>query len=267
MSEKMVIDRTATPVSYLDLVEDLKSLGLKAGDQVMLHVSMSKIGWIIGGERTLIEAVMAVISRKGTLVMPSQTGNISDPALWENPPVPASWVEKIRAHMPAYDKDRSPAYAIGRVAEYFRTYPGVERSDHPKNAFAAWGKNTRAILHPHLLGHAFDAESPLGRMLESQFKILMIGTTYDTVTALHYAESQVYVKKAEKEFYVVSHEHERAIKHVWEFAYTTEAFHALGRAYESTYTVQIGSIGQAEGRLIPMPHLVAFGIQFMEEKA
>lgn len=263
MSERSVIEKTNVPISHTDLVEDLKALGLQAGDKVMFHVSLAKIGWIIGGERTLIEALMTVVTDEGTLVMPSQTGNLSDPAVWENPPVPAEWVEKIKAHMPAYDKAKTPAYGIGRVAEYFRTYPGVKRSSHPRSAFAAWGKDAETILSPHAPGHAFDEESPLHRMHEAHFKLLMIGTHYDTLTALHYAESLVAIQKTERELYYVANEKNAEVRHVWEYDYSTEKFQGCGRAFEQAHKISQGPLGQAQCRLIPMRDIVHFAVDYL----
>lgn len=263
MSEIKVIEKTKSPISKRDLIEDIKALGLSPGDSVMFHVSLAKIGWIIGGERTLIEALMEVVTEEGMLVMPSQTGNLSDPALWENPPVPAEWVEKIKKHMPAYDPLKTPAYGIGRVAEYFRTYPGVKRSSHPRSAFAAWGKKAEAILHPHLPGHAFDEESPLHRMYETNFKLLMIGTHYDTLTALHYAESLVATQKSEKELYYVQTKEGSNPRYVWEYDYSTSIFQECGRAFERQDTLTKGMIGQADSRLICMREIIDFAVEYM----
>ena len=264
MSEKKVIEKTQVPVSKTDIIRDLKALNIQSGDQIMLHVSLSKIGWIIGAERALIEALMEVITEKGTLVMPAQTGNLSDPALWENPPVPANWVEKIKANMLPYDPDKSPVYSIGRVAEYFRTYPGVKRSMHPRSAFSGWGHGIEAILNPHEPGHAFDEKSPLHRMLDQSFKLLMIGTHYDTLTALHYAESQAYVQKAEKEVYYVEENGQTNMQTVLEYAYTTDAFNALGKAFEKTNHVQKGYVGYALTRVIEMSEIIPFAIDYFE---
>lgn len=263
MSERTVIERTRFPFARADLVEDLKALGLQAGDAVMFHVSLAKIGWIIGAERTLIEALMTVVTPEGTLVMPSQTGNLSDPAQWENPPVPAAWVDKIKANMPAYDPAKTPAYGIGRVAEYFRTYPGVQRSAHPRSAFAAWGKGADTILTPHAPGHAFDEESPLHRMHEADFKLLMIGTHYDTLTALHYAESLAAIQKTERELYYVAGDPVSETRFVWDYDYSTEMFQACGRSFERTACISQGPVGNAQSRLFPMRDIVAFAVDYL----
>lgn len=40
--------------------------------------------------------------------MPTQSGQLSDPAGWGDPPVPAEWIDELRDTLPAYDPDLTP---------------------------------------------------------------------------------------------------------------------------------------------------------------
>src|SRR5690625_5814784 len=53
----------------------------------------------------------------GTLVMPSQTGDLSDPVNWGNPPVPEDWWEEIRQTMPPYHPEITPTRGMGQIAD------------------------------------------------------------------------------------------------------------------------------------------------------
>lgn len=256
MSEKLVIERSFGPISKLDLMRDFKALGIHSSDGIILHVSLSKIGWIIGGEVTLIQALLDTLN-EGTIVMPTQTGNYGDPARWENPPVPKSWVPKIKDHMPAYDKRITPPYHLGRVSELFSRYPGVIRSDHPQASFAAIGKDAEALMSDHALDCAFGEKSPLKKMLDKDFKILMIGTDYDTTTAMHFAETQVYPKKTKKEWlYYLDEKNQRQTKEVLDYHYSTEYFKKLGKTFEKETIIKQGLIGQAPSKLVNMNELI-----------
>lgn len=256
MSEKMVIDRSFGPISKLDLIRDLKTLGIKPNDGVIFHVALSKIGWIIGAEVTLIQALIEVL-HEGTLVMPTQTGNYGDPSKWENPPVPKSWVSKIKDHMPAFDPNITPPYHMGKVSELFSHYPGTKRSKHPQVSFTAYGKEALEVTKTHDLDCGFGDQSPLKKMCDRQYKVLMIGTDYDTNTAMHYAETKVYPKKTRKEMiYYLSDSNERVAEEVIDYHYSTEFFKKIGRSFEKENTFRQGLVGQANSKLIDMNTLV-----------
>ena len=56
MSEADVIKQSNKPQSKTSIKKDLQALGLKSGDIILVHSSMSKIGWIAGREIAVIEA-------------------------------------------------------------------------------------------------------------------------------------------------------------------------------------------------------------------
>ena len=77
--ELEIVKRTKTPITKTRLIQDLREIGVETGDVLIVHSSMSSVGWIVGGARTIIEALMEVLTEKGTLVMPSQ-GGATDPS-------------------------------------------------------------------------------------------------------------------------------------------------------------------------------------------
>ncbi|MCF7928396.1 MAG: AAC(3) family N-acetyltransferase [Spirochaetales bacterium] len=169
--------------------------------KVLVHSSLSAIGWICGGALTLIEALEEVIRPYGTLVMPAHSGNLSDPAGWENPPVPESWWETIRQQMPAFDPERTPTAGVGSVPELFRNFPGVLRSSHPHFSFAAWGADTEELLDRHELDYGLGEASPLGKLYRADADVLVIGSGFSTNTCFHLAEYRSdYPGKKETEY-------------------------------------------------------------------
>ena len=97
MSEKNIIDRTATPLTVPSLTEQLRSCGLAEGQTVLVHLAMSKLGWIIGGAQAVILALLAAVGESGTIMMPTNNSSNIDPWEAQNPPIPEEWWQTIRA--------------------------------------------------------------------------------------------------------------------------------------------------------------------------
>src|SRR5580704_5852962 len=59
------------PVTVDMLVTDLVRLGVEPGSTVLLHSSLSSLGWVCGGARTVVDAMLEVLGGDGTLVVPT----------------------------------------------------------------------------------------------------------------------------------------------------------------------------------------------------
>ncbi|MGB0571193.1 MAG: aminoglycoside N(3)-acetyltransferase [Alphaproteobacteria bacterium] len=167
------------------IAQGLRTLGLDAGDIVCVHVGMKSLGLVIGGTRAVVEALTTAVGPDGTIMMPAFSGDLSDPAEWQYPPAPADRIDEIRAQIPAYDPACTPTRGIGQVAEYFRNYPGVRRSPHPQSSFAALGAAADALVAEHPYDNRFGPSSPLGKLVDLDGKVLLIGAPHDTVSLFH----------------------------------------------------------------------------------
>ena len=58
MSEASVIQKSIRPQTKDTLKEDFQKIGIQKGDIVLVHSSMSQIGWIAGREIAVIEALI-----------------------------------------------------------------------------------------------------------------------------------------------------------------------------------------------------------------
>src|SRR5687768_13783978 len=83
--EKDLIDRTPELRTRQSLAADLRRLGLRPGTVVIVHSSLSSLGWVCGGSVPVVQALMDVLTEAGTLVMPTHSGEYSDPAQWQSP--------------------------------------------------------------------------------------------------------------------------------------------------------------------------------------
>ena len=128
VSEGDAIKAVQNPATVESLVRDLRSLGLRAGMTVMVHSSLSQIGYVSGGAHAVVEALLEAVGITGTIVMPTHSTDLSDPSTWSNPPVPSAWWDKLRKHMPAYDERLTPTRRMGAIT------PTTPRSISPSTA-------------------------------------------------------------------------------------------------------------------------------------
>jgi len=169
-----------------DLASDLTSLGLAAGDVVMVHASLRAIGEVAGGPDQVHLAIKDVITDRGTMFMYASCPDYVDEVGRGNltPEQEAEVLEKLPAFDPLTARS---ARDNGALVELFRTFPGTRVNDHVAR-FAVWGKHTDHLLSPQPWDFAFGHGSLLDRFVDLDGKILLLGSDHDNVTFLHYAE-------------------------------------------------------------------------------
>ena len=171
-----------------DILSALSEVGVCNGQTIMVHTSLSSLGFVCGGAQVIIEALLETVGTEGTIMMPTQSWKNLDPATgvqWEEP---ENWWQLIRENWPAYNKDITPTNTMGTVAEMFRKWPGTLRSDHPARSVAAWGKHAEYLTSAHDLSNIFGDGSPIGKLYEQDGLVLLIGVGYDKNTSLHLAD-------------------------------------------------------------------------------
>ena len=266
MSEKEVVLNTQIPITKESLVHDLKELGLKRGDLIIAHASMSKLGWIIGREVTIIDALLEALTDEGTLIMPSQTGDNSDPTYWQKPPVPSVWIDIIKEHMPVYDPLRTPTRSMGKVVDQLLLHPGSLRSYHPQVSFCGIGKHALEILSNHQLSPGLGKGSPLQKLYDLNAKILLLGVTYSNCTSLHLPQTLsnhiTYHTNGSK---MLVDGQPQWVEYQ-EVDYDDEYFEELGNDFEKEYSVNKYRIGNYECRLIDMKTLCDYALYWINKK-
>ena len=265
MTEIDEIARSTAPLTVDEIVRDLSALGVPAGKPLIAHVSLSALGWVAGGAQAVIEALFRSLGGDGTLVMASQSTQLSEPAYWSDPPVPASWISSIRAATPAYDPDLTPARGMGAVVQCLLQSSRTHRSPHPLYSFCAQGKQAEAIVARHPLSSSFGDESPLGRLYELDASVLLLGVGQERNTSLHLAESRANWpgKKTYTSSAPVNVDGERQWVLFKDQIVDPADFPVLGTAFSRIGKLATGHVGAAPSQLMKMREIVDFAVGWL----
>ena len=170
------------------IIAGLHALGVREGMLVEVHASLSSMGWVLGGARTVVDAILELIGEEGTILMPVHTTDNSEPSSWVNPPAePSAW-QMIRSEMPAYDPEHSDLKEMGAVAENLIRREGTVISNHPTLSYAAKGRYASLLCNRQSMHFPLAEESPAARLYELRGSVLLLGTGFDKCTCLHLAE-------------------------------------------------------------------------------
>jgi aminoglycoside 3-N-acetyltransferase len=159
------------------LLLQLQQAGIRQSDVLMVHSSLSKMGFVEGGASTLIKTLQEAIGITGTLVMPSF------PAIGFN--------HDYLKQTSVFDVEQTPS-KMGSVTETFRLLPHVKRSWHPTDAVCALGPQANFLTNTHHLQTTpYHIESPFYKLCELNAKILLIGVDFNSLTNLHTLEDAI----------------------------------------------------------------------------
>lgn len=264
MTINTLIEQTPEPRTVQSITEDLRRLGVSDGMTIISHASLSSMGWVCGGAAAVVQALLNAIGESGTLVMPANSSDYSDPDLWKNPPVPTAWCPIIRDTMPAFDPQTTPTSRMGRIAECFRTWPGTHRSIHPATSFCAKGPTADTLLRNHQLDDSLGINSPLGALYKLEASILLIGVGHESNTSLHLAEYISGTRPRKKEGAAMTLNGRREWVCYSDVDYDTSEFPKIGTCFEQAFPecVQRGMVGSAESRLLQVRPLVDFAVDW-----
>ena len=182
------------PAGPDQLAADLRSLGLRRGQDLLIHCSLRQFGRINGGPAALLSAIRDVAGPEATLVVPTHTtlNSLSSRAfLAATAGLDADGRARFVAAMPGFDPASTPSTGMGALAEYLRTHPSAHRSSHPQASFTAIGPRAHACTFVHDLDCHLGDRSPLGWLYAADAAVLLLGVGYSVCTAFHLAEYRV----------------------------------------------------------------------------
>ncbi len=250
-----------------ELIEHFKELGLKQGDLIEVHSSLSSFGYIVGGSQTVVDALMECVGYNGTILMPLQCLENSEPSTWINPKVHPNYIKEIRTKLPAFDSKSSNVINMGEIIDNFRRRDNTIISNHPNKAFIAWGKYSKLICNYQSSNFAFSMESPPARLYELKGKILLLGVNYDSITSLHLAEYYGDYTPIKLNCAMVNENGFKKFKKFLDIEHNDQIFNEVGKILESQGFVKSVEIGNALCRLLPFNPLVDLTVKYIRENS
>lgn len=150
----------------------LAAVGVTAGDGLLVHSALQFFGKPEGGLEMYLDALLAAIGPKGTLAVPT---------------FPFTFNRGLD-----YDPATTPSKDMGVFSEFVRTQAGARRTKHPMQSLTIIGAAADDLASRDTPS-AFDAGSAFERMLELNFKLLLLGADVQATSIVHYSEQRAAV--------------------------------------------------------------------------
>jgi aminoglycoside 3-N-acetyltransferase len=249
------------PATRSSLKSDLRRIGVRGGDVLMVHASIRAVGAVTGGVNVIVQALLDAIGPAGTLV-----------AYVDYEPF---YSESDELEVPVFDKQIAHAARDhGVLHETIRTWPGALRSDHPDAGVVAVGALAEWITADHPFQYGYGEGSPFDKVVQASCRVLMLGAPLDTITLLHYAEHKARIpdKRIRRYRRLMPSENGPEWIQFEEFdtgdpvhdSLPANCFEKIAVDYLATGQGNRGMIGAACCFLFDGPGLVGFGVEWLE---
>jgi aminoglycoside 3-N-acetyltransferase len=267
LSDDSPVDRVDDPVTPARIARELGALGVAPDATLLLHSSLSSLGYVPGGAKGVVEGLRRAVP-EGTLVVPTHSTDLTDPSDWENPPVPESWHETVRETTPAYRPDATPTRGMGAIPDCLRDYDAAVRSVHPHYSFAALGPDADRVTRDHALADGLGEDSPLASVYELDGSVLVLGCSLGRNTSLHLAEHRADLDhEFERQGAPLRVDGDREWVEFETLAYEDADFADCAAAFADAHPgrVDTGTVGAADATLYDQPALVDFAADWLGE--
>jgi len=232
---------------------------------LMVHSSLSSIGWVEGGPSTVVRALLEAVGVPDSKAKSREGGTLVMPAATPYPSDPTTWTEVQRSAAPIFDLETTPT-TLGAIPESFRRWPGTLRSNHPLESVCALGPAAAEIVGEHPLEFSEGPRGPFGKLHALQSWILLLGVGFNRCTALHFAETLVEKRRVEMAHFPILDEARRVWMEVPNVADDNDRlFPPIGERFLALGKARQGKIGNAPSMLFSMRELVEVAVTFFEE--
>ena len=168
-------------VTQSQLTQLLYELGLQPGDGVLVHSALHYLGKPEGGVEIYYRALASILGLSENEEERPSAGTLAVPTF-----------NFAFARGEPFDLRHTPSIGMGAFSEYVRQRASARRTPHPLQSIAVIGRYADDLASRDTPS-AFEPGSPFDRMLELDFKILLLGADVQAVSLLHWVEQRLQV--------------------------------------------------------------------------
>jgi aminoglycoside 3-N-acetyltransferase len=248
------------------IVGGLRALGVRPGQDLLVHSSLRQVGPVQGGVETVLRALREAAGPTATIVVPAFTeinSRSSRPFHAATAGMTATQLAQYVAAMPGFDPLTTPSYRMGLLAEYVRRQPDAARSAHPQCSFAAIGPRARQCTEGHALTCHHGEHSPLGWLYRAGASVLLLGVGYASCSAFHLAEYRLPGERPRRRYECfIMEDGVRRHRAFIDVDLIDSDFKAIGADIDKEPFVRHGLVGTAYSRLLPVRDAVDFALSW-----
>lgn len=238
-----------------DIYEGFRSLGLKSGDTILVHCSLSSFGYVEGGVSAVINALLETTGPEGTVMVPTLTGKPEDSP--DNPPV--------------FDVRATKCWT-GKIPETFRLLPEARRSLHPTHSVSAIGGRRDELVAGHEnTDTPCDKQSPYYKNALWGGYIILIGVDQERNTTVHCCEEiagvPYHLQSEITDIYITNYNSEKILirnrLHDWSKLPTD--FNKFEPVFAEKGVMKTGKIGNATIRVMSAAGMLETAVDLLTE--
>ena len=234
-------------VTRIDIIRDLQAMGLKSGDDVMVHSSLSSIGHVEGGALTAVEAFLDLLGEEGTLMVPTFT----------------------HSGCQYFDPLVTPSLN-GAITEAARGVPGAVRSLHPTHAATAIGPDAKNLVDDLDRG-ALGRDCALDRLCKKGGYVLLLGVDQKSNSTIHIGEDYAgddrhkSISPENPKVVILNHpEHGEMEVTLTEMMGGTVAFDRMEEVLRERNQLTDGKVGEARCQLMKGGEIIAATLDILK---
>lgn len=252
---KTLSDTNNVNRDFITIKEQLSMLGIKNGDDVIVHSAYKQLGGVEGGIETVINALISILGNSGTLLFPTLSHTNVNPG----PPV----------NNDMFDVIKTPA-CVGAMPNVFMTFDGVERSLHPTHSVAALGARQSEYIKNHELDdEPVGPNSPFFKLWQLGGKVLFLGCSTKSNTSMHGVEEYAkvpYVLSKDTRRYVIIDKYGNKTEKDYHYHYIKQnGFIQRYDKLENLMEFQRGNVLAAQCAVVDCSKMWKIGVEKLKE--